>query len=311
MGPLSRRRKLGDKTERIIRELVGRAGYDIVARDRFDVVRRDYYSPVPDLKDQAVEIWHRRSPLEGIQISPLESMELIERKLAPFIAEFDFPLHDPGLPGSFFVLNENFEAVDSELLYSIVRAMRPARVIELGSGYSTLLVNQACQRNADAGVRTTHEVFDPYPRSEITGRLRAPTRLVPRRATDVPVEVFLALGEGDILFVDTTHTVKLGSEVNFVILDVLPRLRSGVLVHFHDIFLPWEYPQQWFTEAKMFLAEQYLLQAFLAYNREFEVLIPAQLVAREYPERLRRVVPSFGPGSSPGSMWLRRAPPSR
>ena len=306
MGALCRSLRLGDKTKRIIQELVARAGYEIVSRDRFDVVRRDYYSPVPDLRDQAAEIWHRRSPLEGIEIAPLKSMELIERELAPFIAEFDFPLHDPGLPGSFFVLNENFEAVDSELLYSIVRAMRPARVIELGSGYSTLLINLACQRNARAGVRTTHEVFDPYPRSHITGRLRHPTRLVPTRATDLPLEVFIELGERDILFIDTTHTVKLGSEVNFVILDVLPRLRPGVLVHFHDIFLPWEYPQQWFTEWEMFLAEQYLLQAFLAYNRQFEILIPAQLLSREYPDRLRSVIPSFGPASSPGSMWLRR-----
>jgi hypothetical protein len=118
--------------------------------------------------------------------------------------------------------------------------------------------------------------------------------------------MFDALRADDVLFVDSTHTVKLGSDVNFVILEVLPRLHAGVLVHFHDIFLPWEYPRSWFTEMQYFWAEQYLLQAFLAFNAEFEVMIPGQAVAREYPERLCRVIPSFAEGASPGSMWLRR-----
>jgi predicted O-methyltransferase YrrM len=283
------------------------AFYDIVPRGQFDIVRRDYYSPVPDVSRLRDEVWERRSELPGVELDSCKSMDFVERELAPAIAELDVPLDDPGLPGEFFLRNNNFEAVDAELLYGVIRSMRPARVIELGSGYSTLLINMACRRNATAGVTTVHDAYDPFPREHIVGSgLLAPTRISAVSAVDVPLEAFAELQPGDVLFVDTTHTVKLASDVNFVILDVLPRLRPGVLVHFHDIFLPWEYPKAWFTKMRYFWAEQYLLQAFLAFNREFEVLVPAQVLAREHPARLRRVIPSFVEGISPGSMWLRR-----
>jgi Methyltransferase domain len=236
----------------------------------------------------------------------LPAIEFVERELAQAIAELDIPADDPGVPGQFFLRNQGFETVDAELLYGIVRAMTPARVIELGSGYSTLLINLACRRNAQAGVSTAHDAFDPFPREHVLGALPSPTRLTAIPATEIPLEVFAELRDGDVLFVDTTHTVKLASDVNFIILDVLPRLNSGVIVHFHDIFLPWEYPQQWFSDMHWYWAEQYLLQAFLAYNHEFEILVPAHALAREHPERLRRVIPSFARGGSPGSMWLRR-----
>jgi hypothetical protein len=289
-------------------ELVRAADYEIVPRGQFDRVRRDYYSPVPDLSRLPESIWRRRSDLEGIELEPLRSLEFVERELAPFISELDVPLEGPGVPGEFHLRNGNIEAVDAELLYGMVRAMRPTRLIELGSGYSTILINMACRRNADTGADCSHEAFDPYPREHILGSgVPEPTRLVRASAIDVPLEVFAELQAGDILFIDTTHTVKLGSDVNFIILDVLPRLGAGVLVHFHDIFLPWEYPRRWFTEMGYFWTEQYLLQAFLAFNRAFEVLVPAQLLAREHPERLRHVIPSLVDGVRPGSMWLRRA----
>jgi hypothetical protein len=98
----------------------------------------------------------------------------------------------------------------------------------------------------------------------------------------------------------------LASDVNFLVLDVLPELAPGVIVHFHDIFLPWEYPRVWFEQMQYYWAEQYLLQAFLAFNDSFEVLIPAQAVAREHRERLTAVIPSASPQTSPGAFWLVR-----
>jgi hypothetical protein len=281
--------------------------YDIVPRGGYDIVRRDYYSPIPDLSQLPADVWARRSDLGGVELSPSKSIEYIEEHLSPLIAELEVPLYDPGVPGEFFLHNGAFETVDTELLYAMVRAMRPAHVIELGSGYSTLLIGMACRRNASEGVDTVHEAFDPYPRPHILGEeAPAPTRLTAISATDVPLKTFAGLRAGDVLFVDTTHTVKLASDVNFVVLDVLPLLAPGVVVHFHDIFLPWEYPRHWFAEMHWYWAEQYLLQAFLAHNSDFEVLVPAHALARELPERLRRVIPSLGADGAPGSMWLRR-----
>jgi Methyltransferase domain len=281
--------------------------YEVVPRDRFDIVRRDYYSPIPDLSRLPEDVWVRRSRLGGVDVSVDSAIEFVERELAPFIAELDVPAQDPGIPGEFFLNNTGFETVDAELLYAFVRAMRPARVVELGSGYTTLLINLACRRNSDDGAQTVHEAFDPYPRPHILGdELPAPSKLTPISATDVTLDVFSGLQAGDILFVDTTHTVKLASDVNFVILDVLPVLAPGVIVHFHDIFLPWEYPRQWFEQMGWYWAEQYLLQAFLAFNTTFEILVPAHALAREQPEWLAAAVPSFTPRAAPGSMWIRR-----
>lgn len=283
------------------------AGYQVLPKGRFDVVPRDFYSPVPDLAALPDDIFDRRSALGGIALNLDGAIAFAEAELAPFVAELDVPAHGPRPPGTFYLRNANYESVDAELLYAMVRWTKPRRVIELGSGFTTLLIGMAVERNAAEGIVTEHVAYDPYPREAILGGTPHAERVLrPVSATDVPLETFRALRAGDVLFVDTTHTVKLGSDVNFIILDVLPVLAPGVIVHFHDIFLPWEYPRVWFEEMGYLWAEQYLLQAFLAYNSAFEVLLPAQALAREHPQRLAGIVPSFGPGCSPGAFWIRR-----
>jgi hypothetical protein len=281
--------------------------YDVVPKERYDIVPRNYYSPVPDLELLPEDIWERRSALGGVELGIDRAMTLVETELAPFIAEFDVPTDGPASAGKFFLRNQNYESVDAELLYAIVRARKPRRVLELGSGYTTLLIGDACRRNAEDGAATEHIAYDPYPRAQILGEAPPPpTRFEPVSATEVPLDAFRELQAGDVLFVDTTHTVKLGSDVNYIVLDVLPVLASGVVVHFHDVFLPWEYPRTWFETMQYYWAEQYLLQAFLAFNDTFEVLLPVQALARDRADRLAAVVPSFTSEVRPGAIWLTR-----
>lgn len=281
--------------------------YDVVPRGRYDLVPHNYYSPVPDLTLLPDDIWERRNRLGGVELNVDTAIALIEDELAEYVAEFDFPVDGPRPPGEFFLDNTNYGAVDAELLYAMVRSRKPLRVVELGSGMTTLLIGAAARRNAADGVATEHLAYDPYPRAQILGEQPPPpTRFEPKGATEVPLEDFGRLEDGDFLFVDTTHTVKLGSDVNYVVLDVLPTLAPGVIVHFHDIFLPWEYPREWFESMDYFWAEQYLIQAFLAFNDDFEVLIPVNAVAVEHPDRLTKAIPSFIPGRRPGALWLRR-----
>jgi Methyltransferase domain len=281
--------------------------YDVVPHGRYDLVPHNYYSPVPDLTSLPDDIWERRSRLGGVELNVDAAMTLIEDELAAYVAEFDFAPSGPRPPGEFFLDNTNYGAVDAELLYAVVRARKPRRVIELGSGMTTLLIAEAARRNTADGVATEHLAYDPFPRAQILGEEPSlPTRFEPKGATEVALSDFGQLRSGDILFVDTTHTVKLGSDVNYVVLDVLPTLASGVIVHFHDIFLPWEYPREWFESMDYFWAEQYLIQAFLAFNGDFEVLLPASAVAVEHPQRLAKAIPSFAPGRRPGALWLRR-----
>lgn len=296
-----------------LKRVARRCGVEVVRRGRYDVVRHDIYSPVPDLAQLPPDLWERRDPLAGVALDVDAALKLVETELAPFIAEFDFPRQGPRSPGEFFLFNDNFEAVDSELLYALIRSRKPRRVVELGSGYTSLLIGAACRRNAADGTATVHVAYDPYPRPQVLGeRVPEPTVVVPMSAAEVPLEVFESLEANDVLFVDTTHTVKVGSEVNHLVLGVLPLLREGVLVHFHDIFTPWPYPRAWLEQEHWYWAEQYLLQGFLAFNAGFEILLPAQAMARDRPARLTAAIPSFDPGAGvgPASMWLiRRSDP--
>lgn len=128
---------------------------------------------------------------------------------------------------------------------------------------------------------------------------------VPMRAQDIDASQ-IALSGGDILFVDTTHTVKTGGDVTRILLELVPRLPAGVLIHFHDIFLPFDYPREWVIDKRRAWAEQYLLQAFLAFNYEFEVILPTYAVLRTRPELVEKLVASYTAGVRPGSFWLRR-----
>ncbi len=182
------------------------AHYDVLPRDLFDVVPHNYYSPIPDLSGLPKDVWERRSDLCGVDLDPDAGIEFLERKLAPFVDEMDFQTEDPGEPGVFFLRNAAFESVDAELLYGMIRSIRPKRVLELGSGYTTLLLNMAVKRNAEEGSPAEHVAYDPYPREHVLGKsVPEPTRLEAISATDVPLAVFTELEAGDVLFVDTTH----------------------------------------------------------------------------------------------------------
>jgi len=188
----------------------------------------------------------------------------------------------------------------------MVRHFRPGRVLELGSGFSTLALGRGCVANASTGVRTELVANDPYPSGIVSDGSPGVTALHRRRAQDVPLEEFTALRAGDILFVDTTHTVKIGGDVNFVVLDALPRLAPGVVVHFHDIWLPYEYHRALTDILGMYWAEQYLLQAFLIANADFEILFATRALAVEHPERLEALIPSYSGENFPSGFWLRR-----
>lgn len=277
--------------------MFGRAGYDLL--------RRSFYSPIPDLKAVRAEVWTRESELPAVDFDVEAGLAFVRRELAEYIAEYAPPRQPTGDPQDFYLDNDLYESGDAELLYAMVRHANPSRVIELGSGMSTLVIADALFAGKE-GADTRHMIYDPYPRPELRGTFENLGELHAVSANEVPIEEFEQLGDGDVLFVDTTHTVKIGSEVNRVILEVLPRLAPGVLVHIHDIYLPWEYPREFMEERRFFWNEQYLLQAFLAFNREFEVLFGTQALARRFTKELTSVLPSRSLGSHPSAFWMRR-----
>jgi hypothetical protein len=270
------------------------------ARVGVQFVVKSYYSPIPDLRALPADVWDRRSELRGVAFDRAAAYDRVEGVLARYGGEL--------APGDPIPLpNDTYSWGDAHLLHAMVRDLKPGRIHELGSGFSTLLIAGACRRNEAEGAPAHYEVVDPYPTVAPPGT-PAVTSFRRESAERLPLDWFASLGAGDVLFVDTTHTVKLGSDVNWIVLDVLPSLAPGVVVHFHDIFLPYEYPRTWPEDYGLYWAEQYLLQAFLSGNAEWEVLCPLQAFCREEPARFRAVLPAAPEGTAGGAFWIRRRP---
>jgi predicted O-methyltransferase YrrM len=284
---------------RIMRALAEALGYD--------VVRRTIYSPIPVFPDPTSPEWQNRSALSGIEIDTAAQLAWLERELAPHFPEIEPALAPFIQRREFSRWNGYFQGLDLAVLFAMLRHLKPHRLIEVGSGFSTRVAAAAAAANAREGRPLVVTSIDPEPRTDLAPVLRHHHHSHERiRANEVPVTRFLELAAGDVLFIDSSHTVKRGSEVNYLVLEILPRLRSGVVVHFHDIFLPEDYPRAWF-ERGTYLSEQYLVQAYLAENRRWEVVFAAHAVARDHAARLLAAVRWFDPSAvGQESLWIRR-----
>ena len=255
-----------------------------------------YSSPTFTADEIPDAVWARRSPLRGIRLD-LDAQVGLLAELAPLGAE---------LAGTGFAFaNRFYEHVDAEVAYAMVRRLRPARVVELGSGHSTHVLAAACVANRADGAPVHYSAYDPDPRAGAPERGVDVLERLP--AQEVPDAVFAALRERDVLFVDTTHVVRTGGDVNRVLLDVLPALAPGVVVHLHDIWLPYEYHRELTATLGANWSEQYLLQALLCGNPGFEVLLAHAALARDRRDAVREAFPAWDPETGyPSAFWLRR-----
>jgi hypothetical protein len=272
----------------------------------YHLTRRHFYSPIPVLKDIPPGMWDGPSELPGVDLRVEDALTLLTGPLLPYLSEFRPPL-DPIDLGRFWLHNGSYESVDADILYAMLRHLKPSRVWELGSGSSSHVIQMAAQANAGDEELLAHTIFDPFPFQ--AGEMGPVTDAVVHeaRTEDIDPARFADLDAGDVLFVDTTHTVRTGGDVTHIILEILPRLAAGVTIHFHDIFLPYEYPREWVVDLRVAWAEQYLLQAFLAFNTNFEIVMPNYAVARAAPDTLKELVSSFDPDSvRPGGFWIKR-----
>ena len=177
-------------------------------------------------------------------------------------------------------------------------------MIEVGSGFSSLVLAQAAAKNENSSLIC----IDPFPGELVrNGNIPALQSLIETKVQDIDLEFFSQLDSGDVLFIDSSHTVKIGGDVNYLFLEILPRLKPGVIVHVHDIFLPFDYGRHWVLDEFRFWTEQYLLQAFLTFNSEFEVLLANYYLSQYHKEYLRAAFPDL-PGWIGGSFWMRRKP---
>lgn len=205
--------------------------------------------------------------------------------------------------------NPNFGAGDTEYLYNMVRLHKPANLIEIGSGFSTLLAHRAIRENMleDAGYRCRHVCIEPY-EMEWLGRLEG-VEVVRKTVEGIEVDLFRTLGRNDILFIDSSHIIRPQGDVLYEFLEILPILQPGVFVHVHDIFSPRDYPKGWVVDEVRLYNEQYLLEAFLCCNDKFEVVGALNYLKYHYPEKLAEKCPVFRQNPNawePGSFWIRK-----
>jgi hypothetical protein len=290
-----------------------------------------FYWPIPDVAELRRREWPLARPVPGVELNLEAQREFAARVVAPYARECSFAA-SPGPRGcEYHYHNGLFECVDAEVTYAIMRHYRPRRVIEIGGGYSTRLIAAALLRNAAGGSRPGELItIEPAPDEALRNGFPGLSMLLADPAQNVDLGLFASLSEGDVLFVDSSHVVKVGSDVCYECLQILPSLQPGVLVHFHDIFLPCEYPRQAVLERLCFWSEQYLLQAFLSLNEEFEVLWAASAMQLFHPDVVESAVPAWrgsyasmpasirrflptldGSRVWPSSLWLRRKPRAR
>jgi predicted O-methyltransferase YrrM len=220
----------------------------------------------------------------------LQTIPFSGRKVAQFRYHFDNPGYSWG---------------DGSILHAMLRLHRPKRVIEVGSGWSSACMIDTIENYLEGACDVTF--VDPFPHllRAIIRDLGFKFRILEIPIQQVPQATFDILGSGDILFVDSTHVLRTGSDVCFELFDVLPRLARGVLVHFHDIFWPFEYPRQWIVEENRSWNEIYAVRAFLSYNDAWRIVFFNDYVAKYEADMIENTYAQFMLNSG-GALWLQR-----
>jgi predicted O-methyltransferase YrrM len=221
------------------------------------------------LKVNENEVFDIPPAVRGIDLNETEQNDLL-KKFGALYPEQPFTAEKTSGRRYFFE-NPNYSYADAIILYCMIRHLRPRRIVEIGSGYSSCAMLDVSELFFDNAIQCTF--IDPYPqllRKMIRDSDFARTRIIGQKVQDVDVGIFRELEASDILFIDSSHVVKTGSEVNYILFKILPLLAKGVYIHFHDIFYPFEYPQGWVFEGRAW-NEAYLLRAFLQYNRAFKI----------------------------------------
>ena len=288
-------------------------GGKVFARQGYHLLRKYYGAPIPDESDLTGAFWDQASEMVGLHMNDQTALDLLDTVIRRYLDEFRncFPNHRTSDPKMFYLLNSNYMAVDAHVYYSMIRHFQPKRIIEIGAGNSTVLAAAAGQQNQVETGRAPHLIaIEPYPRSFVKEGFPGLSQLISEKVQDVTLECFKSLGAGDILFIDSSHVLRSGGDVQYEYLEILPRLNPGVLIHIHDISLPKPYPRVYF-EQQQYWNEQYLLQAFLAFNSRFEVLWAGNYMAIRYPQKIDEVFPELAlmrqnfPDAHPSAFWMR------
>ena len=264
-----------------------------------------FYSPLPS-REEIAEAFTRGGfgpPFPAIELNAVQQYARLER-FAGWYAEQPFP-EKAAAGARFYLDNPSYGHYDAMMLYGMLREARPKRIIEVGSGFSSAAMLDLNETILGGGVQFTF--IDPD-MSRLRKLLRAGdagrVTLIERRVQEVPLTTFSALEANDVLFIDSSHVSKIGSDVNRLYFDVLPELAPGVLIHIHDVAGNLEYPRDWLEEGRAW-NEQYLLRAFLMNNRDYRIELFSAWLWNERHGLICERMPQCARGGG-GQLWLRK-----
>jgi predicted O-methyltransferase YrrM len=269
-----------------------------------------YHSPIPPAAQWKAALSHRDRPIPGVELDTDHQLSRLDG-IAPFIADTNFPETSAQAAGSgfrFYYDNDYFGQGEALLLHALMREQPPRRIIEVGSGFSSAVMLDTDDRFL--GSTTEFTFIEPHA-DRLRGLLRETDSIAERiRIIEQPIQtvcssIFTELEEGDILFIDSSHVVSTGGDVNRLLLEIVPTLHRGVRIHLHDVFWPFEYPEVWLGQGR-YWSETYLLQALLINNPKLRIEIFASyLFETQRPEVARRAPAWDATGHAGSSIWLR------
>ena len=267
-------------------------------------VRDHYYQPLINPKKHLRTSLRKDRGLPGIDWNVKEQLS--------YLAAFNYSHELAEIPMhktkelEFFYNNNSYLGGDAEYLYSMIRLKKPAKIFEIGCGYSTLMIQKALKANhlEDRDYDCVHTCVEPY---EMPWLEKLNIEVIRKKVEELNDVFFQQLSANDILFIDSSHIIRPQGDVLFEFLELLPTLRKGVIVHVHDIFSPKDYPDEW-VYSHVLWNEQYLLEAFLSFNKEYRIIGALNFLKHHNFDEMASKFPILGqdPTLEPGAFWMQK-----
>jgi hypothetical protein len=276
---------------------------------RYHVQPYRYDSAIPTRFDINVERLRTKRNLPGLKWDESRFVKLAGQ-LATYTRELSHIPLERTVDCEFWFRNGAYGDGDAASLYGMIRHFKPRRIIEVGCGFSSRVMAMACRKNREEGHPVECLHIEPYPPANLPVD-KLPGALLVKKIEEVPLRTFTELETGDFLFIDTSHVLKTQGDCCYEYLEIVPSLRPGVMVHVHDVFTPYDYPEEWIFEKLFPFNEQYALECLLSNNPKIEILLPVFYLWKDHPDTLQRLFPFAGAESlGPAAFWFRTREPA-
>jgi len=253
-----------------------------------------FYSPIPETHRLNSKIFDKIYDCIGIDWNLNEQFEYLQTICPEYAKEYT-PTVNPGL-----------SLIDSFLLYAMIRNKKPNTIIEIGAGNSTQIALDAVNKNKDSGHSCKFYSIEPFPPGYLKQINQEGFELIENKVQDVELSLLI---KADLLFIDSSHVCKIDSDVNYEILEIVPRLKVGSIVHWHDIMIPTNYWKEWINRGNQFCNESYMVHAFMLFNKSFKIIWASRYMQLNYPEKMKKQFSYFYPDDMEQqniSFWIER-----